>query len=169
MLYLLDANILIDANMYYYPIERVPEFWHWLEAMGQQGLIKIPSEILDEVVRPRPDDPDQVIGWLLERESALVLEGATPADLIARVTEEGYGDSLTDVDLDKIGRDPFLIAYALQDTENRTVVSNEVSRPGAQGANRRVPDVCAQFRVRCINVFQLIRELDFRTGWGSDI
>ena len=27
MLYLLDANVLIDASRYYYPIQRVPEFW----------------------------------------------------------------------------------------------------------------------------------------------
>ena len=167
-LYLLDANVLIDANMYYYPIERIPEFWNWLEAMGQQGLIKIPSEIFDEVVKPRPDDPDQGIGWLLERENSLVFEDATPADLVARVTEEGYGDNLSDVDIAKIGRDPFLIAYAVQDTTYRTVVSNEVSRPSTQGANRRVPDVCTQFNVRCINVFQLIRELDFRTDWGEN-
>ena len=166
-MYLLDANVLIDANMYYYPVERVPQFWDWLAAMGQQGFVKIPSEIFDEVVKPRPDDPDQVIGWLLDREGSLVFEGATPSALVTRVTEEGYGDKLSDVDIGKIGRDPFLIAYALQDIENRVVVSNEVSKPNAQGPNRRVPDVCASFHVRCINVFQLIRDLDFRTDWGT--
>ena len=168
MLYLLDANVLIDANMYYYPVERIPEFWKWLEAMGKQSHVKIPSEIFDEVVKPRPSDPDPVIEWLLERESALVLEDATPSVLVTRVLGEGYGNNLTDVDIGKIGRDPFLVSYALQDTGNRTVVSNEASKPNSQRANRRVPDVCAQFNVRCINVFQFIRELDFRTDWGAD-
>lgn len=153
MLYLLDANVLIDANMYYYPIERVPEFWDWLEAMGQRGFLKVPAEIFDEVVRPRPDDPDQVIGWLLDRENSFVVESETPSDLVTLVTEEGYGDNLSDVDIGKVGRDPFLIAYALQDIENRVVVSNEVSKPSATGPNRRVPDVCADFHVRCVNVF----------------
>ena len=32
VLYLLDANVLIDANRDYYPIHRVPEFWDWLHA-----------------------------------------------------------------------------------------------------------------------------------------
>lgn len=167
MLYLLDANVLIDANMYYYPVERIPEFWEWLEAMGKQGYVKIPSEIFDEVVKPRPNDPDPVIGWLLDRENTLVLEDATPSVHVTRVLEEGYGENLTDVDLSKIGRDPFLVAYALQDTNNRTVVSNEASKPKVQKANRRVPDVCDQFNVRCVNVFQFIRDLDFRTDWGA--
>ncbi len=30
MLYLLDANVLIDADRDYYPIDRVPEFWDWI-------------------------------------------------------------------------------------------------------------------------------------------
>ena len=27
MLYLLDANVLITANLTYYPLDQVPEFW----------------------------------------------------------------------------------------------------------------------------------------------
>ena len=30
MLYLLDANVFIDANRDYYPLDRFPEFWDWL-------------------------------------------------------------------------------------------------------------------------------------------
>lgn len=45
MLDLLDANVLIDANRDYYPIERVPEFWEWLADLGECGLTKVPPEI----------------------------------------------------------------------------------------------------------------------------
>ena len=45
MLYLLDANVLIDSNRDYYPIERVPEFWEWLAHVGKQGFVKIPVEV----------------------------------------------------------------------------------------------------------------------------
>lgn len=37
MLYLLDANTLIDANRDYYGLDSVPQFWEWLIHMGQQG------------------------------------------------------------------------------------------------------------------------------------
>ena len=52
MLYLLDANVLIDANRDYYPIARVPEFWDWLLEMGRLGRIRIPLEIYEEVITP---------------------------------------------------------------------------------------------------------------------
>jgi len=46
---LLDANILIVANNTYYPIDAVPEFWDWLEHHCRAGIVKVPSEIMDEI------------------------------------------------------------------------------------------------------------------------
>ena len=44
MLYLLDANVIITAHNTYYPIDRVPEFWEWLQHRGQSDQVKIPIE-----------------------------------------------------------------------------------------------------------------------------
>ncbi|WP_408672942.1 DUF4411 family protein [Xenorhabdus koppenhoeferi] len=82
---------------------------------------------------------------------------------------EGYAPDLTDVDLDKLGKDPFLISYALADPSNRIVVSNEQPSPKKQRANRKIPDVCGYFDVRCCNVYTMIRELDFSTSWKSKV
>ena len=49
MLYLLDANVLIDANRDYYPIERIPEFWEWLLSLSTSGQVKIPQETFEEI------------------------------------------------------------------------------------------------------------------------
>ncbi|MEJ1354792.1 MAG: DUF4411 family protein, partial [Candidatus Sedimenticola sp. (ex Thyasira tokunagai)] len=45
MIFLLDANVLINAKNFYYPIDRVPEFWDWLVHQGETGNIKVPVEI----------------------------------------------------------------------------------------------------------------------------
>jgi hypothetical protein len=37
MIYLLDANTLIDAKRDYFEFERVPEFWEWLKSHGSKG------------------------------------------------------------------------------------------------------------------------------------
>ena len=97
----------------------------------------------------------------------LLLDEAVEVDLVAQVTEEGYADDLTDEEIEKVGRDPFLIAYAIADAQERCVVTNERSRPGRTRANRHLPDVSRQLRVRCINAFDLIQELDFRTNWRT--
>ena len=158
MLYLLDANVPIVANRDYYPIERVPQFWDWLVGLGQIGQVKIPREIYEEVTA----GIDAVANWLKENTTIMLLEEAVLPHLFAQVMEEGYASDLTDDETETVRKDPFLIAYALADPANRVVVSNEVSRPTRTRANRHVPDVCRGFNIRPINVYSLIRELDFR-------
>ena len=167
MLYLLDANVPIDANRDYYPVDRVPEFWDWLVAMGELGQVKIPLEIYEEIVLPRPPPgrTDALVDWLTNHRDALLLGEHAEVDLVGDVIEQGYAADLTEDEIEKIGRDPFLIAYALADVHNRRVVTNEQSRPSRRRANRQLPDVGRQFNVLCVSPFDMIRELDFRTDW----
>ena len=166
VLYLLDANVLIDANRDYYPIARVPEFWDWLLEMGRLGRIKIPQEFYKEVILPPPpkDRPDPLVEWLKTNKDAIVLDEEAVVELVTRVTEQGYASDLTDEEIEKIGRDPFLVAYTLIDIQERCVVTTEHPKPSKIRANRKLPDVCNDFNVRCINTFALIQELNFRTG-----
>src|ERR1035437_1450714 len=115
MVYLLDANILITANSSYYPIDQVPEFWSWIQYQGVSGLVKIPLEIMEEVRAGRQDN-DPLIDWISEAENAdaLTFDGIVDVDLVQRVVSEGYANDLTDDEVEKLGRDPFLIAYALR-------------------------------------------------------
>lgn len=57
MLYLLDANVLIDANRDYYPLDRVPEFWEWLEHQGRAGAAAVCREISAELVDDMAGSP----------------------------------------------------------------------------------------------------------------
>ena len=113
MLYLLDANTLIAAHNTYYSIDRVPEFWEWIEHQGTSGQVKLPQEIYEEILEGRDDD--LLLNWMkndIHRE-ALLLKEVVDATIVQVVVEKGYADDLTDDEVDKLGRDPFLIAYAL--------------------------------------------------------
>jgi hypothetical protein len=169
VIYLLDANTLIDAKRDYFEFERVPEFWGWLQHQGNQGNIKIPIEIYEEFEEARNDDGerDELAEWAANpevREALLLYEDSEPA-LVSHVIVNGYCPDPSDQDIETMGRDPFLIAYALFDSPNRTIVTTEISKPSKQRANRQIPDVGHDLGIRCINTFQLLRELDFKTGW----
>lgn len=161
MLFLLDANTLIDAHRDYYPMDRVPEFWNWLLRNAADSRVKIPVESYEEVVAGRQD---HLVSWLRSNRRTLRLEEMAHPDSVAAVVDRGYAPDLKDDEIEKLGRDPFLIAYALRDTRNRCVVTNEARKPGKKRANRHIPDVCESAGVRSIHLFRLIRELDFRTG-----
>jgi len=168
-LYLLDANTLIDAKRDYYPIDRVPEFWEWIIYQGQQGMIKIPIEVYEEFhdTKDKDGEMDILATWASREDvkTALLLDEDVEQDLVARITYGGYLKNPTDEELEKIGRDPFLLSYALKDIENRCIVTTESSKPSRIGANRHIPNVCNDFNIRCINNFQMIKELNFSTSW----
>nr|VFJ97476.1 MAG: protein of unknown function (DUF4411) [Candidatus Kentron sp. LFY] len=169
MLYLLDANTLIDAKRDYYPFRRIPEFWEWLEHQGTVGKIKIPIEIYEEFGETKRKDGsrDELAEWAARPDvkAALLFREEANPELVRKVTGEGYDKDLSDTEVETIGRDPFLISYALIDKKNRAIVTTEVSKSSQKRANRKIPDVCRDLGIRCINNFQLLNELDFRTSW----
>ena len=146
-------------------MERVPEYWDWLVHMGTNDNIKIVQEIYEEL----KDGDDDLAAWTKqdEVESALRMEEFVDVTLVREATNSGYASDLRDDELEKLGRDPFLIAYALADHGNRSIVTTEVSKPKRNRGNRHIPDVCTDLSVPCINPFELTTELDFRTDWNQ--
>ena len=163
MLYLLDANVLVDANRDYYPIQRVPEFWHWFVFLGGQEQIKVPWEVYVKVT----DANDDLAEWLKDNRTAMLLAENVDVGLVDYVISEGYADDLTDDEIERLNEDPVLIAYTLADRERRCLVTTERSRPTRERANRHIPDVCGDLDVCCRHTFELIDELDFHTGWNT--
>ena len=170
MLYLLDANVLITANNHYYPLDSVPEFWEWLLYMAEEGRVKIPLEIFEEIKDgPTDNAKDLLFGWLQDDavKTALLLDESVDGALVQEVITQGYAPDLSDTELELLGRDPFLVAYALAAPEARVVVTSEVSKPKRQRQNRHLPDVCQSVGVQCCDPFALNRVLGFRTDWKT--
>ncbi len=170
MLYLLDASVLITANHHYYPVDAVPEYWEWLAHQGAQGNVKMPYEILEEVKEGPDGEKDLLFAWLQldENKNALLLPESIDPGLVQHVLVNGYAPDLTDDQIDQIGRDPFLIAYALA-TSGRCVVTVETSEPKKLRQNRKIPDVCKTLNADFCNPFEFNRALGFRTSWKKSI
>lgn len=163
MLYLLDANVLITAHNTWYGLERVPEFWRWLLHYGVAGTVKVPAEIYAEV----EGGTDELAAWMHEAATkrALLLDESTEPEKLQKVLAQ-YGEPLTETDLITIGKDPFLIAPAIEQI-NRRVVTAEVSKPKRLGARRHVPDVCDDCGVSWKTPVKFIAELNFSTTWDQ--
>ena len=162
-MYLLDANVLITAHNTYYPIDRVPEFWSWLRHQGKSGHVKIAIEMLEEILEGHDD---ALLDWLKNdtNREALCFDEVVRPDLIRRVVNEGYANDLTDDEVEKLGRDPFLISYALAVSES-CIVTTEIPKPSKQRQNRKIPDVCDTLKVNWCGPFELNNRQGFHTGW----
>lgn len=163
MLHLFDANVLITASNMYYPLDQIPEFWSWIEHQATLGTIKLPREMLEEVLAGGKND-DPLLDWMNKHKAVLVLVEDVDAKLVQYVVDNGYAPDLTDDQLEEIGQDPFLIAYAMAGND-RCVVTTEVSSPSKRRQNRKIPDVCNSIGVACHNPFTVYRTLGFSTAW----
>lgn len=165
MLYLLDANVLITAHNTYYPVDRVPEFWGWLQHQGDSGHLKIAIEMIEEILEGHQD---ALLDWIKNdmNRKALDLDEVVNPGLVRRVVYDGYAKDLTDAEIEKLGRDPFLISYGLVATD-RCIVTTEVSKSTKQRQNRKVPDVCDTLKVAWCDPFEMNKRLGFHTGWKA--
>jgi hypothetical protein len=170
VLYLFDANVLITLNNTYYAIDQVPEYWDWVQDQAEKGNIKIPVEIMNEILAGKESSKakdDRLLKWITQSaiEKALVLDEKVNGDFVDLVLEEGYGPKVTDTELEVIGRDPFLVAYGMADSGNRCIVTTEVSAPKKERQNRKLPNVSEQFSIAWRPPHVANRTLGFKTGW----
>ncbi|MGA6183059.1 DUF4411 family protein [Stenotrophomonas sp. NPDC077421] len=171
MIYLVDANVVMHAANTYFRHSWVPEFWSWLRHHGELGNIKMPHEIFQEIKDGSNNaEKDELFAWASDQDnkaSILLADKVTP-QLVTTVMANGYSLELTEVQLQTVGQDPFLVAHALKDPQNRCVVTHEVSAPRAAPHNRKIPDACNAVGVQHCTPFQMMAALDFKTAWKGN-
>ncbi len=158
MLYLLDANTLIEAEASYYGFEQVPQFWDWLLAECAAGRIKMPLEIWNEV-----KGSTSALGpWINDEatKAALILDERPNRQLLNGVINQAYAPDLTDAEVEQMGKDPFIVAYALA-APHRAVVTKETSRTTQLRGKRKLPDACNIMSVPWMNDFSLYKIMQF--------
>jgi hypothetical protein len=170
VLYLLDANVLITLNNTYYAIDQVPEYWDWVQDQAEKGHMKIPVEIMNEILAGKESSKakdDRLLKWITQSEidRALLLDEKVKGEFVNRILEDGYAPKVTDTELEVIGRDPFLVAYGMADLGNRCIVTTEVSAPKKERQNRKLPNISDQFGIPWWPPHVANRSLGFKTGW----
>lgn len=155
MLYLLDANIFIEAKNRYYATDICPGFWDWLDrAFASKDIASI-SLVCDELISGN----DELSGWAKERKSndwfLEVEDSATQtkfSDISNHVNSAQYKQEAKALFLS--GADPWLIAKA--SILNATIVTHEKPNPHIR-AKVPIPNICIPFGVKCLNTFELLQ------------
>lgn len=126
-----------------------------------------PIENFEEIKDgPKDANRDLLFAWIQQdhNREALILDEEADLALVQKAVTEGYAPDLTDDEIEQLGRDPFLLAYAMTNAD-RCVVTVEVSKPFRKRQNRHLPDVCKSLGVTWCDPFTLNRALGFRTNW----
>jgi hypothetical protein len=155
-MYILDANIFIQAARTYYAIDLVPGFWNTLVTHGKSGKIATIDHIEAEILRG--NDPLAVwikndFTFIMPTNNAAV--AAEYSQMVNWVQSNAHYTDAAKAEFASVA-DGWLIAYAK--LNNLVLVTHE--QPDKKSKRRvLIPDVCEQFGVDYINTFDLLRAL----------
>ena len=161
--FLLDANIFIEAHRRYYGLDLCPGFWECLRHYGQRGRVASIDRVRQELL----GGGDALSKWIRDAPGVLFRSSAEPAVM------DAFEETMTWVDENVQFRpeakeefaataDGWLAAYAK--AHRAVVVTHEQYRPDVK---RRVPlgNVCHQLDVPMRDAFQMLRQLEVRFQW----
>ncbi len=165
-LYLLDANIFIQAHRMYYAFDICPGFWESLVHYGKGGAIASIDRVYDEL-----GEGDALDHWKKDVAKDIFLPSDTSETLAAYTDAVRWVQQQTRFKLEAKSEfandvDAWIIAYAK--ASNAIVVTQETSRPNSQ-ASVKIPDVCTALGVHWTDTFQMLRNLEVRYHWNTNI
>ena len=145
MLYVVDTSSFI-VMWHYFP-DRFPTFWTDLDTLVANGSVVSVSEVLKELnndaTRPH------LAAWLKKNKPLFSSPNSTETRNVAKIFSVKQFQSLLkrkDILEGKQVADPWVIARAM--ALNGCVVTEESTRPEVL----RIPQVCAHFKLKCINL-----------------
>lgn len=160
MIYLLDANTYIEAKNSYYDMEFCPAYWQWLDKQFAAGV----AGSIDMIGRELKEGTDALADWVKARGVQFIAndDDATQTAYIAiidYVMAQSFNPGNRDKFLEKA--DPWLIAKAM--VTGAVVVTHE-SLVSDTTKKVKVPNICKQFGVGCINTFDFLRATKAKFG-----
>lgn len=153
--YWLDANVFIQAKNGPYGFALVPKFWVFLSEQLEQGAIRCPKLVYDEVM----DGKDDLAAWFkTRREKGLCHHPdeivqqcfSTVANYVATKFKPHQVSEFL------LGADGWVIAHAMNG--DGIVVTQESDR--SHKSKIKIPTICKVFGVRCINTYQMLGALE---------
>ncbi|MBI5216263.1 MAG: DUF4411 family protein [Ignavibacteriae bacterium] len=156
-LYCLDANVLIQAWLKYYSPKFCSEYWDVLNQLGIQKKIFLPALVYEEITRTE----DDLSHWLNNSNIPIhKIDEPVTKCLQSIYSQNPLHKNLVDNTKSRSLADPWLIAHAMN--ESATVVTKEEKVTALNSNKIKIPNVCENMAVRCINDFEFIDEMNIK-------
>lgn len=158
--YVLDASVFIEAARRYYAFEIAPVFWDSLIRYAQDGRVCSIDRVRDEIKLGADElwdwSKQHFAQWFVSTNDGAII--AHYGEIARWVQGQAQFSKAAKADFSS-GADGWLVAFALGG--GHVVVTQEAARPEAK-VRVPIPNVCRAFNVRCMDTFQMLRELGVR-------
>ena len=157
-----DANVLMTAFHHYYAPALFPGFWDFLRHHFADGNLVMTDRVYDEILYP-----PELVSLVEQVTEDFVVSTATTqvvdgyVQLMDWVQDNRQFNQSAREEFAR-GADGWFSAYAM--VHEAVVVTNEASAPESK-SRVKLPDLCHQFHIRCINTFEMLQELGAQFDW----
>ncbi len=145
----LDSDVLIQSKNGPYGFDFAPTFWKWLERAIDDGKIRSPSRVYEELT----EYEDELADWAKAmKTNGLFFVDPTQSvqDAYRTIADHVKAKYVTaQAALFLSGADGWVIAHAKE--SNGVVVTHEAT-VNKDSKKAKIPNVCDHFRVPCINL-----------------
>ncbi len=156
-IYCLDTNVLIEAWQKYYSPKFCPDYWELLNEFGAKEKFFIPEMVYEEITRTE----DNLSQWLKASKIPIYKTDQDVTKCLQDIySKDPLHKFLVDNTKARSLADPWVIAHAMK--EKATVVTKEEKVTALSSRRIKIPNVCENMRIRWINDFQLIEELNIK-------
>ena len=144
-----DSSSLVMASGVLYPMDNFPALWAKIEELIRSDRLKMSEPVYDEAMRG-----EVLRNWCREKELKPYLSSRVDESIqtAVRRIQSDY-ENLTHLHTSKSSADPWVIALAMQYPQG-VVVTEEQPTGNLQGP--RIPDVCKDLGIECINIAGLV-------------
>ena len=149
--YSIDASAILVAWARYYPIDLFPSFWDKFEEMIKNGI----GMAIELIERELSKKDDKCIKWFKSRDLYnffYEIDDKIQNSVSTILSNQNY-QRLVEDRKGTFGADPFVIAFA--QVNDFIVVTGE--KPSNSLIKPKIPDVCKDIGIECINIIELMR------------
>ena len=164
VVYVLDANVFIQAKRHHYRFELCPGFWSALVAQHQRGVVLSIDKVKDEVLR----GGDELAAWVRDVAPGSLFQptdGPEIRDAYRQAIRwvQGRNQYRDEARAKFAGdADPWLIAFA---KARRCVVVTHEESAELSKKKVKIPDVCTALGVEVVNTFDMLAALGVSFSW----
>jgi len=158
--YVIDSNFFIDAHRKSYPLDVASSFWNKVKQLAEKGTIIS----IDKVKKELYQNKDALKRWCIANLPDNFFKDSRPIIREYRhvtewaVSKSGnYLPNALNEFLAVDEADAYVVAYALADSNNKIVVTQEISEPYRKN-KVKIPDACTALNIQYINIMDMFRQ-----------
>jgi hypothetical protein len=140
----------MDGWCRFYPPAVFPTLWERMDELVTGGALRMSEEAYRETQRKH----DDLSAWVKQRKRQIVIPTCEQVQYwVGKIMADPYCSQLVDINRDRSGADPFVIAAAK--AHGLFVVTGEVFDPLRK--KPKIPNVCARFQVPVCSFLEMLR------------